>query len=66
MCRIFFYNNSIKGRPVCGSAGLSTEFYVLEEGADVNRAYGSFFCYLVRNMMLTASVAAAIRSDSFS
>ena len=49
-----------------GSAGLSAEFYVLERGADVNRTYGSFFCYLIRNMMLTASVAAAIRSDSFS
>ena len=32
----------------------------------MNRTYGSFFCYLIRNMMLTASVAAAIRSDSFS
>ena len=33
----------------------------------MNRTYGSFFCYLViRNMMLTTSVAAAIRSDSFS
>ena len=33
----------------------------------MNRTYGSFFRYLViRNMMLTTSVAAAIRSDSFS
>ena len=32
----------------------------------MNRAYGSFFCYFIRNMMLTTSVAAAIRSDSFS
>ena len=33
----------------------------------MNCTYGSFFCYLViRNMMLTTSVVAAIRSDSFS
>ena len=49
-----------------GTAGLSCEIRFLERGADVNRAYGSFFCYLIRNMILTTSVAAAIRSESFS
>ena len=29
---------------MCGCAGHSYEIRFLEEGADVNRTYGSFFC----------------------
>ena len=45
---------------------LPQSFIFCEDRADVNRTAALLSVYLVRNMMLTTSVAAASMSDSFS
>ena len=61
------YNETIKR--VTGDwirRSLPQSFIFREDRADVNRTAALLSVYLVRNMMLTTSVAAAIRRDSFS